>query len=65
MVCRGGSDYSRLPTAPPTVELERSGAEEPIGLEPVEAVTITTLVDNVVDVLLPDAGPAPTPASGS
>ncbi len=60
-MCRGGSDHSRLPTAPPTVKLERSGAEEQIGLEPVEAVTITTLVDNVVDVMLPDAGPARRP----
>lgn len=31
---------------------------EPIALEPVDALTITTLVDNVTDVLLPDAGPA-------
>lgn len=31
---------------------------EPIALEPVDAVTITTLVDNVTDILLADAGPA-------
>jgi 7,8-dihydropterin-6-yl-methyl-4-(beta-D-ribofuranosyl)aminobenzene 5'-phosphate synthase len=31
---------------------------EPIALEPVDALTITTLVDNVTDVLLADSGPA-------
>ena len=31
---------------------------EPIALEPVDAVTVTTLVDNVTDALLVDAGPA-------
>jgi 7,8-dihydropterin-6-yl-methyl-4-(beta-D-ribofuranosyl)aminobenzene 5'-phosphate synthase len=31
---------------------------ETIGLEPVDSVTITTLVDNVADLLLPDEGPA-------
>ncbi len=36
-------------------------ALERIPLAPVEAVTITTLVDNVIDVLLPDAGPARRP----
>ncbi len=37
------------------------GPREVIPLAPVEAVTITTLVDNVVDVLLPDGGPARRP----
>jgi len=31
---------------------------EPIALEPVDAVTITTLVDNLSDALLADSGPA-------
>ena len=31
---------------------------ETIALEPVDAVTVTTLVDNVADLLLPDEGPA-------
>jgi len=31
---------------------------ETIGLEPVESLTITTLVDNVTDILLLDQGPA-------
>jgi len=31
---------------------------EPIALDPVDAVTVTTLVDNVTDALLADAGPA-------
>jgi 7,8-dihydropterin-6-yl-methyl-4-(beta-D-ribofuranosyl)aminobenzene 5'-phosphate synthase len=32
-----------------------------ISLEPVDAVTVTTLVDNVTDLLLPDEGPATRP----
>ena len=31
---------------------------EPIALEPVDAITVTTLVDNVTDALLVDTGPA-------
>ena len=34
---------------------------EPIPLEPVDALTVTTLVDNVTDNLLPDQGPAKRP----
>jgi len=34
---------------------------EPIALEPVDSVTVTTLVDNVTDILLADAGPATRP----
>jgi hypothetical protein len=36
---------------------------ETIGLEPVESLTITTLVDNVTDILLLDEGPAIRAAS--
>src|SRR3954451_15581052 len=35
---------------------------EPIALEPVDALTITTLVDNVTDTLLADQGPAKRPS---
>jgi 7,8-dihydropterin-6-yl-methyl-4-(beta-D-ribofuranosyl)aminobenzene 5'-phosphate synthase len=35
---------------------------EPIRLEPVDAITITTLVDNVTDSLLADQGPARRPS---
>jgi len=35
---------------------------EAIALEPVEALTVTTLVDNVTDSLLPDQGPARRPS---
>src|SRR3954453_13839387 len=35
---------------------------EPIALEPVDALTITTLVDNVTDSLLADEGPASRPS---
>ena len=31
---------------------------ETIPLEPVDAITVTTLVDNVADLLLTDQGPA-------
>ena len=34
---------------------------EPIALEPVDALTVTTLVDNVTDLLLADEGPAKRP----
>ena len=37
---------------------------EPITLAPVDALTITTLVDNVTDVLLTDEGPAHRPRLG-
>jgi len=35
---------------------------EPIPLEPVDSLTVTTLVDNVTDNLLPDQGPATRPS---
>ena len=38
---------------------------EPIALEPVDALTITTLVDNLTDILLVDEGPAVRPKMGS
>jgi hypothetical protein len=37
---------------------------ETIPLEPVDAVTVTTLVDNVTDILLTDDGPARRPRIG-
>ena len=37
----------------------------PVPLEPVDAVTITTLIDNTVDALLVDQGPAKRPSLGS
>ena len=42
--------------------LEPRSVMEAISLEPVDAVTVTTLVDNVTDLLLPDAGPAKRPS---
>jgi 7,8-dihydropterin-6-yl-methyl-4-(beta-D-ribofuranosyl)aminobenzene 5'-phosphate synthase len=38
------------------------GGLETIALEPVDAVAVTTLVDNVTDSLLPDQGPATRPS---
>src|SRR5437660_1407442 len=38
---------------------------ESIALEPVDALTITTLVDNLTDILLVDEGPAVRPKMGS
>ena len=40
-------------------------AVEPIALEPVDTLTITTLVDNLTDILLVDEGPAVRPKMGS
>jgi 7,8-dihydropterin-6-yl-methyl-4-(beta-D-ribofuranosyl)aminobenzene 5'-phosphate synthase len=34
------------------------------GLEPVDSVTVTTLMDNVTDVFMPDQGPAHRPPTG-
>ncbi|MDP8930899.1 MAG: MBL fold metallo-hydrolase, partial [Actinomycetota bacterium] len=33
------------------------GQDEPIPLEPVDSIVVTTLVDNMIDVLMPDTGP--------
>jgi 7,8-dihydropterin-6-yl-methyl-4-(beta-D-ribofuranosyl)aminobenzene 5'-phosphate synthase len=41
------------------------GEIEPIALEPIDALSITTLVDNVTDILLGDEGPARRPAIGA
>ena len=60
-MCRDGSDHARPVTASLRDISESSYSPDPVLLEPVEAVTITTLVDNVVDVLLPDTGPARRP----
>src|SRR3954464_16022076 len=38
---------------------------EPIRLEPVDELTVTTLVDNVTDILVVDEGPARRPTIGS
>jgi 7,8-dihydropterin-6-yl-methyl-4-(beta-D-ribofuranosyl)aminobenzene 5'-phosphate synthase len=35
---------------------------EAISLDPIDAITVTTLVDNVTDTLLPDQGPAKRPS---
>ena len=43
----------------------RMAEVEPIPLEPVDALTVTTLVDNVTDILLGDEGPARRPPIGS
>src|SRR5919107_2731841 len=40
-------------------------ALEPIPREPVDALSVTVLVDNVTDILLVDQGPARRPAIGS
>src|SRR3954465_2338256 len=38
---------------------------EPIALDPIDRLTITTLVDNVTDSLLADDGPAKRPSMGA
>lgn len=42
--------------------MSSGGALEPIALDPVDRLTVTTLVDNVTDSLLPDQGPAKRPS---
>jgi 7,8-dihydropterin-6-yl-methyl-4-(beta-D-ribofuranosyl)aminobenzene 5'-phosphate synthase len=41
------------------------GEIEPIALESIDALSVTTLVDNVTDILLGDEGPARRPAIGA
>jgi hypothetical protein len=52
-VCTDGS-LARLP--PPVLHDFEPAVE--IDLEPVDSVRITTLMDNVTDILMPNQGPA-------
>src|SRR5215208_3569989 len=52
---------ARTLRAPARTERLAAGME-PVPLEPVDALTITTLVDNVTDSLLADQGPAKRPS---
>jgi 7,8-dihydropterin-6-yl-methyl-4-(beta-D-ribofuranosyl)aminobenzene 5'-phosphate synthase len=56
-------DHSQ-PAAMPTV-LHDIGPVQRIGLEPVDSVEITTLMDNITDVFMPDQGPARRPGPGA
>ena len=56
MCISGGTIAQAVPVA---AGAEESGPLLSIPLEPVDAVTVTTLVDNVTDLLAMDAGPAP------
>ena len=44
-------------TAPPAL-LHDVELKDVIDLEPVDAVVVTTLIDNVTDIFMPDQGPA-------
>lgn len=57
-------DHSQPTRIPPV--LHEVGPVQQIDLEPVDSVEITTLMDNVTDVFMPDQGPArrPGPAAG-
>jgi 7,8-dihydropterin-6-yl-methyl-4-(beta-D-ribofuranosyl)aminobenzene 5'-phosphate synthase len=46
------------PSHNPHQVLHDIGPVEVIGLEPVDSVTVTTLMDNAVDLFMPDQGPA-------
>ena len=49
-------DHSPPPAPPPVLyEVE---VRQPIPVESVDSVEITTLMDNVTDVFMPDQGPA-------
>ena len=52
------------PAAMPPV-LHEAGPVQRIDLEPVDSVEITTLMDNVTDVFMPDQGPARRPGPGA
>jgi 7,8-dihydropterin-6-yl-methyl-4-(beta-D-ribofuranosyl)aminobenzene 5'-phosphate synthase len=47
-----------LPPVSLTNEMLAEAVSQPIALEPVDSVVVTTLIDNVVDVFMPDQGPA-------
>ncbi len=49
-------DHSQLPPLPPV--LHEVEVKQPIPLQAVDSVQITTLMDNVTDVFMPDQGPA-------
>jgi 7,8-dihydropterin-6-yl-methyl-4-(beta-D-ribofuranosyl)aminobenzene 5'-phosphate synthase len=53
------------PPAPRQAVLHRAGPVEPIGLEPVDAVEIISVMDNITDVFMPDQGPAHRAGPGS
>jgi len=52
------------PITPAVTAAQPAGRQLTILLEPVDAVTVTTLVDNVTDLLALDAGPARRPFIG-
>jgi 7,8-dihydropterin-6-yl-methyl-4-(beta-D-ribofuranosyl)aminobenzene 5'-phosphate synthase len=54
-----------LPTVPPGDVLLDSEPAVTIRLEPVDSVVVTTLIDNVTDVLMPDQGPARRAGAGA
>ncbi len=49
-------DHSQLPALPPV--LHEVEVKQPIPLQAVDSVQITTLMDNVTDMFMPDQGPA-------
>lgn len=56
MCVDGSSGYVHVPDLAPQREPEAE-TRDPIALTPVDAVTMTTLVDNVSDLLLSDQRP--------
>jgi len=49
------------PPAPMPAVLHEAGPADPIGLAPVDAVEIVSVIDNVTDIFMPDQGPARRP----
>src|SRR6516164_2685795 len=49
------------PPAPMPAVLHEAGPADPIGLAPVDAVEIVSVMDNVTDIFMPDQGPARRP----
>ncbi len=61
-MCDGAHDHRHAPAVVP-LDLDAFVSDR-IPVEPVERVSITTLVDNVSDALVVDQGPAHRPALG-
>jgi len=53
------------PITPAVTAAPQAGRQLTIPLQPVDAVTVTTLVDNVTNLLAMDAGPPRRPLSAS
>ena len=61
-MCETGDRAEAAPAEALPASLEWKG--EVLPLEPVDELTVLTVCDNVMDMLLPDQGPAKAPPAG-